>query len=79
MGYNMSNVRRKKSPHGLADLILKHDPNASMEMIANVISEWGDIYEYQRSGDHKPIAIESAATIDQAQAVIQTRGISRNP
>jgi hypothetical protein len=75
----MYNVRRKNSPHGLADLILKHNPNASMEMIANVISEWGDIYDDQRSCDHKPIAIESAAPIDQAQAVIQTRGISRNP
>jgi hypothetical protein len=63
----MSNVCSKNSPHGLADLILKHDPDASVEMIANVISEWGDIFDHQRRGDRKPSDIESAALIDQAQ------------
>jgi hypothetical protein len=70
MGHAMSNVRRKMSPHELADLILKIDPNASMEMIANVIIEWGDISDDQRVGDLAPIKLGSAAPNDQLQTGI---------
>jgi hypothetical protein len=34
----MSKIHKKKSPLELADLILKHNPSASMELIASVIS-----------------------------------------
>jgi hypothetical protein len=64
MGLAMSKVCRKKSPHGLVELILKHDPNASMEVISNVINEWGDIFDEQRLGDHEPIDIDSAIPIE---------------
>jgi hypothetical protein len=70
MDYAMSNERRQNSPHGLVDLILKHDPNASTEMIAEVISEWGDIFDNQKFGEHKPINIESASPIDQSKSGI---------
>jgi hypothetical protein len=70
MGYAMSNERRKKSLHELVDLILKQDPNASTEMIAEVISEWGDIFENQKFGEHEPINIESASPIDQSKSGI---------
>jgi hypothetical protein len=36
--------RRKKGPLEIAELILKHDPDASMDMIANVLSEWGHFW-----------------------------------
>jgi hypothetical protein len=66
MGHAMSNLRRKKRPHELADLILQHDPNDSMEMIANVVSEWSDLSDDQRFGDHEQTDIEIAET-DQTQ------------
>jgi hypothetical protein len=66
----MSNIRRKKGPHELADLVLKHNPGASIEMIANVITEWGDFSDDQRFGDHEPIEFESPAPNDQGQTGI---------
>jgi hypothetical protein len=55
-GPAMTKVRKKKSPQELAALILEHNPGASMEMIANVISEWGgllddDLPDERRSTD----------------------------
>jgi hypothetical protein len=57
----MSSVRRKKGPHELTELILKHDPNASLEMIANVISDWGDLSDDHRFDSQESIDIETAA------------------
>jgi hypothetical protein len=70
MGYAMSNLRRKRSPHELADLLLRHDPNASIEVIANVISEWRDFSDDQRFGDHASADLDSAASDDQAPSDI---------
>jgi hypothetical protein len=36
---------KRQSPIELADLILEYNPGASMEMIASVISEWGDLFD----------------------------------
>jgi hypothetical protein len=57
----MNNTSNKKSPLELADVIFKHNPGASMEMIADVISEWGDLFDDHRYGTHESIDIESAA------------------
>jgi hypothetical protein len=57
-------------PHKLADLILKHNPCASLEMIANVISEWGDLFDDHRFVDHESIDIESAPPNDRPQTDI---------
>jgi hypothetical protein len=47
----MSEVSKKKSPLEVADLMLLHNPDASMETIAHVISEWGDLSDDHRFGD----------------------------
>jgi hypothetical protein len=60
-GHAVSNIRQKKSPLEIADLILLHKAGASMEMIANVISEWGDLSDDKKFGGHVSIDIESAA------------------
>jgi hypothetical protein len=58
----MSNVQsNKKKPHELADLILENDPGASLDQIAEVISEWGDLFDDRKfdargSLDDKPAA-----------------------
>jgi hypothetical protein len=57
----MPSVRRKKGPHELAELIVKHDPNATLEMIANVISDWGDLSDDRRFDSQQSIDIETAA------------------
>jgi hypothetical protein len=36
---------RRKSSQEIAELILRNDPDASMEMIGNVISEWGELLD----------------------------------
>jgi hypothetical protein len=41
----MFNEDKRQSPIELADLILEYNPGASMEMIANVISQWGDLFD----------------------------------
>jgi hypothetical protein len=56
----MSKVPKRKGPHELADLILKHDPNASLETIANIISDWGDLSDDQKFGGHVSTDIEAA-------------------
>jgi hypothetical protein len=50
-GHAMSRVCKKKSPLEIADLMLLHNPGASMESIANVISEWGDLSDDHRFGE----------------------------
>jgi hypothetical protein len=57
----MSNIRQKKSPLEIADLILLHKAGASMEMIANVIREWGDLSDNKKIDGHVSIDIETAA------------------
>jgi hypothetical protein len=64
----MSSVRRKKGPHELAELILKLDPNASLEMIANVISDWGDLSDDRRFDAQESIDIETATPNGQRQS-----------
>jgi hypothetical protein len=49
-GYAMSKDNKRKSPLELADLILEYNPGASMEMISNVISEWGGLFDDRRTG-----------------------------
>lgn len=50
----MSKAHSKKKPHELADLILENDPGASLEQIAEVISEWGDLFDDQKFDAHEP-------------------------
>jgi hypothetical protein len=38
-------IGRRKSSQELAELILQNDPEASMEMIGDVISEWGELMD----------------------------------
>jgi hypothetical protein len=63
----MHTIRRKKSPLELAELILKHSPGASMAMIAEVISEWGDVFDDRRMGAQESIDFDSAAPSRQPQ------------
>jgi hypothetical protein len=67
-GHAMSNVCKKKSPLEIADLILKHSPGASMETIANVISEWGGLFDDHRYGEGESIDFESAAPNGHSQS-----------
>jgi hypothetical protein len=47
----MSAKKRPKNTDELVDLILKHDPNASVKVITDIISEWGDLFDDHRFGD----------------------------
>jgi hypothetical protein len=67
-GHAMSNVRQKKSPLEIADLLLLHNAGASMEMIANVISEWGDLSDDKKFDGQVSIDIETAAPNGQRQS-----------
>jgi hypothetical protein len=62
----VSNLRKKNSPLELADLILMHNAGASMEMIANVISEWGGLFDDHRYGDRESIDMEHATSQPQS-------------
>jgi hypothetical protein len=64
----MSSVRRKKGPQELAEFILKHDPNSTLEVIANVISDWGDLSDDRRFDAQKSIDIETATPNGQRQS-----------
>lgn len=55
----MSNACKKKSPLELAELILEHNPGASFAMIANVISEWGDLLDDQKYETHESNGFDS--------------------
>jgi hypothetical protein len=46
----MNAEKRRKSTNEIVDLILKHDPNVSMQKIADIISEWGDLFDDRRWG-----------------------------
>jgi hypothetical protein len=60
-GHAMSKVSKRKSPLEIADLILMHNAGASMEMIGNVISEWGDSPDDHPYGDDQSVDFETAA------------------
>jgi hypothetical protein len=36
-----------KSPLGMVDLLLRHNPDASDEQLADVVSEWGHLLDEQ--------------------------------
>jgi hypothetical protein len=57
----MHTIRQKKDPLELADLILKHDPDASAEQIATVISEWGNLFDDQKFQTNESIDVEGDA------------------
>lgn len=57
----MSKVRSKKKPLELADLILENGLDASLEQIAEVISEWGNLFDDQKFSARASIDAESAA------------------
>jgi hypothetical protein len=63
----MHTIRRKKSPLELAELILKHNPSASIAMMTELISEWGDVFYDRRFGAQESIDFESAAPSRQPQ------------
>lgn len=66
----MYTLRRKKSPLELAELILKHNPDASMAMIADVISEWGDIFDDRQ--------LEAQESVDFEDTAPSRQGLRRN-
>jgi len=47
------------------DLILKNNPDASLEMMAAVTTEWGTLYAEQKFDDYESIDIECAAPNNQ--------------
>ena len=55
----MANVQRKK-PVELANLLLQNDPGASMDQIADVISEWGDLFDDQKMAAPELVDVKSA-------------------
>jgi poly(3-hydroxybutyrate) depolymerase len=57
----MSNVQSKKTPLELADLVLEFNPGASMAQIADVISEWGDLFDDHKFAVHQPTEVGRAA------------------
>jgi hypothetical protein len=64
----MTSIRTRKGPHDLADLIHKHDPNASLETIANIVSEWGAFSDDHRLDAQESVDIETAKQDDQRQS-----------
>jgi hypothetical protein len=77
-GFAVSNFRKRKSPYELASLILEHNPGASMEMIANVISEWGGLLDDDLPDERRVTDMESAAHTGQQRAP-RTASTSRSP
>jgi hypothetical protein len=57
----MIKMSRKGNPLELVDVILKHKPGASVAMISEVVSEWGDLFDDQKATTQKSIDVESAA------------------
>lgn len=57
----MHKMTSKKNPLELADVILKHKPDASVEMISEVLSEWGDLFDDQKFAAAEANNAESAA------------------
>jgi hypothetical protein len=57
----MNSIRHKKDPIELSDLILKHDPDATSQQIAEVISEWGNLFDDQKFLPNESIGVEGDA------------------
>jgi hypothetical protein len=57
----MIKMSGKENSLELVDVILKHKPGASVEMISEVISEWGDLFDDQKFTAPESIDVESAA------------------
>ena len=53
--------KSRKNPIELAELILKHDPYASTEQIAEIISDWGNLFDDQRMSCSESVATEPLA------------------
>jgi hypothetical protein len=66
-GHVMEKMGKRKSPIELADLILKHNPGASMDKIADIISEWGDLSDDVRLDAHKSTGMECSEKNRQPQ------------
>jgi hypothetical protein len=67
-GYIMPKTNGKTSPHELVDLILKHNPHTSVETIADIISNWGDLFDDHQIGARESIDIETTAPNRQSQS-----------
>ena len=61
----MSSVRKRKSPYELTALILEHNPDASIEMIAGVISEWGGLLDDEIPSERRSTDMEYNAPTGQ--------------
>jgi hypothetical protein len=57
----MHTVRKKKAPLELANIVLKHDPDASAEQIATVISEWGNLFDDQKFQTNESVGVKGDA------------------
>jgi hypothetical protein len=64
----MFKVDRRQPPIELADLILEFNRDASREMIANVISQWGDLF------DDRQTEFQNARKTDCAAANVWNSG-----
>ena len=64
----MQKISRKKSPLELVDLILKHNPAASLESISEVISEWGGLFDDQGYDAPDTIDVDCVLTHEQPQS-----------
>jgi hypothetical protein len=64
----MPKTNGKKSPHELVDLLRKHNPHASIETIADIISDWGDLSDDRRFDAQESIDIETATPNGQRQS-----------
>jgi len=57
----MIKMTKRESQQELVDVILKHKPGASVEMISEVISEWGDLFDDRKFAAHEVVLMEAAA------------------
>jgi hypothetical protein len=60
----MSSKKPPKNTDELVDLILKHDPSASMKVISDIISEWGDLFDDRRFSELHSIRKNKAEPIN---------------
>jgi hypothetical protein len=63
----MHKISKKEGPLQLADLILKSNPDASIEMMTDIISDWGDLFDDQRFAASGPNDIQGAASNGEQQ------------
>jgi hypothetical protein len=54
----MPKSNRKNGLSHLTNLVLRHSPGASIELLAAITTDWGQLYDDQRLGRQDSIDIE---------------------